>query len=99
MERRQQTRYPFTCDVESVPLRLQGQETGDTQRLSGKAVDVSENGACVIGHWSVEPLAMSRWRFYLPDIPVPLTMLAQIRWTEPLASQEDTFRIGLLFVV
>jgi hypothetical protein len=98
MERRQQTRYPFTCDVESLPLRFQGQAT-DSQSLSGKVVDVSEHGARVIGQWPFEPLAMSRWRFHFPDTPVPITVLAQVRWIEPLTSQANTFHVGLLFVV
>ncbi len=94
-----QTRYPFICDIESVPLRLEGEETDDARILSGKVVDISEHGACVISNCSFEPLATLPWKFHLPNIPVPLTLLAQVRWIEPLPSDEDTCRIGLLFVV
>ena len=38
------------------------------------------------------------WRFSLPDVPVTLPVLAQVRWVEPVASQESAFRLGLIFI-
>jgi hypothetical protein len=38
------------------------------------------------------------WKFHLPDVPYPLPVLAQIRWADPISSQENTVRLGLMFL-
>lgn len=66
--------------------------------VTGKVVDVSANGAGVIGDYLVTKFSVVPWRFHLPNVPVALPVLAQVRWVEPVVSQKNTFRLGLTFL-
>jgi hypothetical protein len=99
VERRQQTRFPFRCDVTGGPSKRQNHEPAATTIVSGQVVDVSANGACVIGDRPPVKFTVLPWRFDLPGVPVALPVLAQVRWVEPVPSQDNTFRIGLSFLV
>lgn len=98
VERRRHVRYPFSCDVEGGPSTRPEQEPAVTTVLAGKVVDISTDGVGVIGDRPLAKLTVVPWRFHLPDVPVALPVLAQVRWVEPVASQENTFRLGLTFL-
>jgi len=97
-ERRQHARYRFSCDVIGGPSTRGNQESDVTIVLSGKVVDLSAGGACVMGDRPLAKFTVMPWRFSLPDVPVTLPVLAQVRWVEPVASQESAFRLGLIFI-
>lgn len=97
VERRQQTRYPFSCDIEGGPSTRQ-KEPEATTVLSGRVVDLSAGGVGVIGDCALAKFTVVPWRFHLPDVPVPLPVLAQVRWVEPVDSQKNAFRLGLIFL-
>lgn len=95
VERRQHDRHAFSCDVQGGPsTRL----PAVTTVITGKVVDLSTGGACVIGDRPLAKLTVVPWRFQLPDVPVALPVLAQVRWVEPVVSQENMFRLGLTFL-
>ena len=99
MERRNEPRYPLTCDVDTVPsasLDLEGQRP---QTVRGTVVNVSAGGACVLGERSVEQFGVLPCRFHFPGVPVPVPVLTQVRWIEPVPSREGVFRIGLFFLI
>jgi hypothetical protein len=98
VERRQHARYAFSCDVTGGPSTRLNQEPAIVTVLTGKVVDLSTGGAGVIGDRPLARLTVVPWRFYLPGVPAPLPVLAQVRWVEPMASQENTFRLGLTFL-
>jgi hypothetical protein len=52
----------------------------------------------VIGDHSAEQFALLPCRFRFPAVPVPVPVLAQVRWVQAVPSQEDAFRIGLIFI-
>ena len=98
MERRKQTRYPLTCDVDAVPPSVGDQQTLNPQTVRGRIVNVSAGGACMLGERSVEPLTVLPCRFHFPSVPVPVPVLMQVRWTEPVPSRHGMCRIGLSFI-
>jgi hypothetical protein len=99
LERRQHPRYAFSCDVTGGPSRLPHGESAVFTVCTAKVVDVGANGACVIGDCPLTKFAVLPWRFDLPGVPVALPVLAQVRWVEPVPSEEGTFRVGLSFLV
>jgi len=66
--------------------------------LTGKVVDISANGACIIGNIPLTTFTVMPWRLELPGVPVSLAVLAQVRWVKRLSPQDDGFRIGLSFL-
>ena len=99
VERRQEARYSFSCDIEGAPSTHRNQEAEATTVLSGKVVDLSASGVGVVGDYALAKFTVVPWRFHLPDVPVALPVLAQVRWVEPVVSPENTFRLGLAFLV
>ena len=98
VERRRHRRYPFSCDISGGPSTRQNQEASTGTVLHGKVVDVSTNGVGVIADRPLAASTVVPWRFYLPDVPVALPVLAQVRWVEAIASQKNAFRLGLTFL-
>lgn len=98
MDRRLKCRYSFACDVEIVPSRGRNQEEAKDRTLRGTVVNVSGGGACVLGERSLEPGSVVPCWFHFAGVPVPVPVLMQVRWTQPLLSGKNTFRIGLFFL-
>lgn len=98
VERRRCVRYPFSCHVKGGPSTRRNQESAVATVFNGKVVDLSVNGAGVIGDRPLARLTVVPWSFLLPDVPVALPVLAQVRWVERVISQENTFRLGLTFI-
>lgn len=98
VERRQHPRYAFSCHITGGPSTRRHPEAAVATVLTGKVVDVSAIGAGVIGDRPLAKFTVVPWRFYLPDVPVVLPVLAQVRWMEPVPSQQNTYRLGLTFL-
>lgn len=97
LERRQHTRYPFSCDVTGGPS-TRGNQSEITAVLTGQLVDLSPGGAGVVTDRPLPEFTVIPWRLHLPDVPVALPVLAQVRWVQPVAARDDAFRLGLLFL-
>jgi len=94
-ERRHWPRHSFDCEVD-----WQSSAPGEKEsaRFRGRVVDLSTNGACIIADRRPKPFDVLPWKFYVHDVPVPLQMLGQIRWVEPVNGSENAFRFGLMFL-
>jgi PilZ domain len=99
MEHRTAPRYPLTCQIETVQSAGRDQERGEPQAVRGTVVDVSAGGACVLSEQSVEWGSVLSCRFHFPAVPVPVPVLAQVRWIQPVPSRKGIFRIGLWFII
>ena len=98
MELRKEIRYPLTCGVEAVPSTGRDQESGKPRTFRGTVVNISAGGACVLGEQPVEPFSVFLSRFHFPGVPVPVPVLTQVRWVEPVPSGKSAFRVGLFFI-
>jgi hypothetical protein len=94
-ERRHEPRHPFRCGVEG---RVSASREKEPTLIRGSVVDLSADGACIVGDLPEDRFAALTWRFNIPDVPTPLPVLAQIRWVKPESSVEKTFRFGLAFL-
>jgi hypothetical protein len=98
MERRTQPRYSLTCDVDAVPPSVREQEIANPHTVRGIAMNVSAGGACILGELSVERFSVLPCKFHFPEVPVPVPILMQVRWVDPVLSQDGVVRIGLSFL-
>jgi len=99
MERRQDARYPFPCEVEDILPSGRNRELTEPQTIRGRVVNISVGGACVIADRLAERATVLAFRLRLQGVPVSLPVLAQVRWIRPVPFQANTFRIGLTFVI
>jgi hypothetical protein len=100
MERRQDTRYPFVCDVEPLlpKARKPDRKEPEPETIWGTVANISLGGACVIADRPTEQGGVLALRLRIKSVPVSVPVLVQVRWTHQLASQGTTFRVGLLFL-
>jgi hypothetical protein len=94
MERRKEPRYPLTCHVDAASAS--NEEC--PRAVSANALNVSAGGACIVGELAPEPFSVLPCHFHFADVPVPIPLLMQVRWVEPVPSPEGAFRIGLSFL-
>lgn len=101
MERRQDVRYLFVCDVEGrLPQdrNREGREP-EPQTIRGRVVNISLGGACVIADRLTEQASVLAFRLRIEGVPVSVPVLAQVRWVRQVPSRATTFRMGLLFLI
>ena len=94
-ERRHSPRHPFECEIER---QVSERSKEEPVRIRARVVDLSAQGAGIVGEQPPPPFVVLPWKFYVPEVPVPLQVLAQVRWVEPVESAENEFRFGLMFL-
>src|SRR5438132_14364131 len=101
MERRQDVRYQFVCDVEGLSPQDRNRERREPgpQTIRGRVVNISVGGACVIADRLTEHAAVLAFRLRVRSVPVSVPVLAQVRWVRQVPSRANTFRMGLLFLI
>lgn len=62
----------------------------------GTVIDLSEGGAGVLVDSPIEPFSVMVVKLMVDTAPVPVPVLAQVRWMEPPSG--GRIRMGLLFV-
>jgi hypothetical protein len=92
-ERRNEPRHSFVCGIEGGPLRR-----GSKTSIAGRVVNISESGLGIIANQQLPPQTVISWRLQLPGLP-SLPVLAQVRWVEAVPQDENSFRLGLKFLV
>jgi len=96
MECRKESRHSLACDVDAAPPSTHNQEIPRT--ASAVALNISAGGACIFGELFVERFSVLPCQFHFPEVPVPIPILTQVRWIEPVESCDGMFRIGLAFI-
>lgn len=97
MERRNEPRYPLTCEMEAVPSRL-GTKDEHSRIVGGKVVNISAGGACVLADRDFDQSSILVCRVRFSGVPVAIPLLMQVRWTRPAQSPEAVLQMGLSFL-
>lgn len=98
-ERRQDVRYPFVCEVESLLPKNRKRERSEPHTIRGRLVNISLGGVCVIADRLTERASVLAFRLRVRGVPVSMPVLAQVQWVRPVPSRADTFSMGLRFLV
>jgi PilZ domain len=68
------------------------------REIQGRIQNVSEGGVCIL---SSQPLPLATFVFCeiaMPDIPVPIPSLMQVRWTSKRGKDTHHYMNGLRFI-
>ena len=96
-ERRETTRYAFSAPFTGQELSHIGAPQ-NSQKFEGEILDISANGVKLMADRRVEESALIRGELLLPNIPVGVPSLLQVRWIRP-AETAGQYQIGLKFLV
>ena len=91
-ERRQLPRIPILGKVSGHVLGT----TGNKYPFSATILDINEHGLGVQSPYAESEDSLIQCRITLPNLPVSIPTLAQVRWLKPL---DKKFRMGLQFVL
>ena len=98
-ERRQHERFPQLLDVHARSL-LSVQATGGLPKeFDGRIHNLSNGGVCIL---SSQPLQASTFvccSFPVPDAPVSIPALMQVRWSVKRGHKSPSYISGLQFVM
>ncbi|HXZ78756.1 MAG TPA: PilZ domain-containing protein [Terriglobales bacterium] len=96
LERRQFTRYPHVLDVQAreVSPLLNAKMVHTVQ---GRIQNVSRGGLCILSSEPIgSPLVLCE--IVLPEMPVSIPALLNVRWSEKREVAQDSYLSGLQFV-
>jgi len=97
-ERRQHHRYSVKAELTVRILSSLFSSVVDEQPLEGTLHDISDGGLSILIPQAVPVSNPIRCEIRLPDLPVSIPTLAQVRWVENSPSSAGT-RIGLQFLL
>jgi hypothetical protein len=97
-ERRQHERFPQAMDVHARSL-LSPQATIDpAEEFDGRVHNLSKGGACILTSCPLSPAVFVCCNFPVPDSPVPVPALMQVRWTTKQGRCPASYLSGFQFV-
>jgi len=97
LERRQFTRYPHMLDVNARELtRLPDPGPGRTVR--GRIQNLSRGGLCILSEEPIATASLVLCEIVLPEMPVSIPALLNVRWSEKREIARDSYLCGLQFV-
>jgi len=97
-ERREHARYPQAIDVRARTMPPVRGSHATPKEIRGRIQNVSQGGLCVL---STQPLAVSTFlvcEIAMPDLPVSIPALMQVRWTIKRGNEAHHYIHGLRFV-
>jgi hypothetical protein len=95
-ERRRSSRFRFSSPLTARELPPLGGAKGQTRLLKGKVENISAGGACVLTRKRLKESQIVHCELKIPNIPITIPTLMQVRWTVP---RKEQFRSGLQFLL
>jgi len=97
-ERRRQRRFPVTFELRVKELLQLGTEKRAGAIVRATAQNISACGLGVVTNRSVEISSPVRCEIIIAELPVPIPVMAQVRWVEQNSSQKG-YQVGLEFLM
>jgi hypothetical protein len=98
-ERRQHERFPQVIDVHARSL-ISGQTTGaHPKEFDGRIQNLSSGGICILSSIPLQATMFVCCGFPVPDAPVSIPALMQVKWTVKRGGKSPSYISGLQFVV
>jgi hypothetical protein len=97
-DRREHARFPQAIDVRARTIPPVRASYPPSKEIQGRIQNVSQGGVCIL---STQPLPISTFVFCdiaMPDIPVSIPTLMQVRWTAKRGREAHHYIHGLRFV-
>ena len=97
-DRRQHTRFPQVLEVHSRSLPPVDATHTTPQEIHGRIQNVSQGGICIMSSAPLPPATFVCCEITVPDLPVPIPTLMQVRWTTKRGKTADHYINGLRFI-
>jgi len=97
-ERRDFPRFPFTLDVDLRMLAPAVSTTEPVKSVRGRTQNLSRGGLCILSEESLEGATVVICELSVPDLPVPIPILTNVRWSEYRNEGRNCYLYGLQFL-
>ena len=95
-ERRQEARFPQSFGVALRVLpRIGSADSAETKTISGRALNLSDTGLCLVTSAPVGRFSLVRCEIEIGNPRQKIATLMQVRWIHASASSDDSFMSGL----
>jgi hypothetical protein len=98
-DRRQYPRFPQLLELQAREVRPLGSGIEREKAVVGRVQNVSKGGLCLIGPQPLARSCLVRCEIGVPELPVSIPTLMQVRWTRKQSLQADTYLTGLQFLL
>ena len=96
-EARQDPRYAVHCQASAQVLSPAGLASEEADAIHGEIQNISNGGFCLLLEKPCKVSSLLRCEILLPDVPVAIPTLAQVRWT--LETPEGSYVAGVQFLL
>jgi hypothetical protein len=97
--RRRYPRFPHPIKLFATELPQPGSFTQRKITIRGRIENISRGGICVLSDRSIPNSALIRCEFLVPEVPIPVPTLMQVRWTRKQDSRDGGYVSGLHFLL
>jgi len=98
IERRGFPRFPFLLDVNLRTLLSAVNPQHPVKSVHGRLQNLSQGGLCILCDESLDATAVVVCEINVPELPVPIPVLANVRWNENRNEGEKCHIYGLQFL-
>jgi hypothetical protein len=98
-DRRQHQRFPHVLEVHARSLPPIQTPLVSAKEFEGRIQNLSQGGACILSTLPLPAANFLRCDIAVPDLPVPIPTLMQVRWTAKRGHKTVSYLNGLSFVI
>jgi PilZ domain len=98
-ERRQHERFPQVVEVHARSLLSVPADGAQPKEFSGRIHNLSNGGICILSSSPLQAAMFLCCSFPVPDAPVSIPVLMQVRWSVKRGNKSPSYISGLQFVV
>jgi hypothetical protein len=97
-ERRQHQRFPQVLDVHARSLPPVQSPLAPPREFDGRIQNLSRGGACILSSLPLPAASFVRCDIAMPDVPIAIPTLMQVRWTAKRGHKSVSYLSGLSFI-
>lgn len=97
-EHRVHPRFPLILDIKMRELGLLFSQQQSPQTVLGRLQNLSRGGLCAFTDKSLDGASMVVCDIVVPELPVPIPVLANVRWSEQINNGSYHHLYGLQFI-
>ena len=97
-ERREHPRFPQVLDVHARSLSSVHSTPMPEKEFDGRVQNLSAGGVCILSSLPLPASSFVRCDIAMPDIPVAIPTLMQVRWTAKRGHKTLNYLSGLRFI-
>jgi hypothetical protein len=81
-ERRVHQRFPTTLEIQVHEISAVSSPHESTRTIQGRLQNLSRGGLCILTDQRLNDMGIAVCEIVLPELPVPIPVLTNVRWSE-----------------